>query len=243
MTPNVWDNLSWKYEAAQVRSDSLDSLVEWPAQLRAVGEVQGKSILDVGCGSGRKAHYFALAGAKTVLGMDISESFIVPWQTRDKPANLEFCVGDSAKLLDIPAVNRRKYDLILCFQALALSADRQHLFSSMRRLQPKGGRLVFSTAHPFRYVTLRMERDRLPPAVAYRDDKPFSYPSMWDPSVITSDATPMISVVVNLLISSGYRLDRLSEPGLSEEQRIQFPQKSEWMDKYFGILLYEATAI
>src|SRR4030042_3027859 len=43
---------------------------------KKVGELKGKTVLDVGCGSGRYALEFALRGAKNVMGMDFAQGMI-----------------------------------------------------------------------------------------------------------------------------------------------------------------------
>lgn len=49
-----WIELASDYELARAREDSLDRLVEWPTQRDLLGDVTGRSVLDVGCGNGGK---------------------------------------------------------------------------------------------------------------------------------------------------------------------------------------------
>ena len=49
-----WADLASGYEQARAREDSLDRLVEWPAQRDMLGDVTGLSVLDAGCGNGAK---------------------------------------------------------------------------------------------------------------------------------------------------------------------------------------------
>lgn len=53
-TSQAWRGLASDYELARAREDSLDRLVEWPAQRNLLGDVLGRSVLDVGCGNGAK---------------------------------------------------------------------------------------------------------------------------------------------------------------------------------------------
>lgn len=50
-----WLDLAQDYELARTRDDSLDRLVEWPAQREVLGDVTGLSVLDLGCGNGGQA--------------------------------------------------------------------------------------------------------------------------------------------------------------------------------------------
>lgn len=238
-----WEELSTKYEALSVRADSLDTLLDWPAQLQAVGDVIGKRILDIGCGSGRKALHFALAGAAAVTGVDISESFISQWKSREMPPNLKFCVGDLSRLFQVEALSGQKFDIAVCFQAIGYSENLSEAIAAIRDFVCDGGRFFLTTAHPFRYVVEKMEREKLAPASAYRDEGVYSYPSTWDPSITVSHRKPMISTHINALLSNGFRLDRISEPDLSDEHKSAYPHKAEWMATYFGTMVYEATAI
>ena len=49
-----WLELAPDYERARTREESLDRLVEWPAQRELLGDVAGRSVLDLGCGNGGK---------------------------------------------------------------------------------------------------------------------------------------------------------------------------------------------
>ena len=39
------------YERARSREYSLDRLVEWPTQRECLGDITGRSVLDLGCGN------------------------------------------------------------------------------------------------------------------------------------------------------------------------------------------------
>ena len=64
LAAQTWENLAQVY--ATSRQLSADLLIEWPAQLKLCDNFQDKRILDVGCGTGVKARYFAEHGAMQV---------------------------------------------------------------------------------------------------------------------------------------------------------------------------------
>ena len=64
------------YERARSKEDSLDRLVEWPAQRDVLGDVAGRSVLDVGCGNGGKLAELMADGAAASVGIDVSGNFL-----------------------------------------------------------------------------------------------------------------------------------------------------------------------
>ncbi len=238
-----WENLADTYEDLQVKEDSLDALVEFPAQRALIGDLKGKRVLDIGCGSGRKALAFALAGAKSVLAIDKSERFISKWAARDKPENLQFALGDVSFLGEAPELFGQKFDVVTCLQAIYYSSNLSKTLADIRGLLELGGVLVVTTPHPFRFVREKMDRFNLSASEAYREESPYSFPALWDSSVTLTHATPTFSTFINSLIAAGFAIEQLVEPDLSEEQKEKFPHKKEWMDNYLGMVAYRCVAV
>jgi SAM-dependent methyltransferase len=91
-----WPSLSSGFEQARAREDSLDRLVEWPAQRALLGDVTGLAVLDAGCGNGAKIAQLASEGAGASVGVDISGNFITP------PPGVELIEGDLSDLAAVP---------------------------------------------------------------------------------------------------------------------------------------------
>jgi len=226
-----------------VKEDSFDTLLDYPAQLKAVGNVEARSILDLGCGSGRKAFNFAISGAKKVVGIDISSSFIDMWNEREKPSNLFFYQGNLSSLEDVQEISNEEFDLVTCFQVIGYSSNLNGTIAFIRSHLILGGRFVLTTAHPFRFAIEKNEKEGIPPGEAYRDESWYTYPSTWDSNIIVSHRKPMISTCINTMLSNGFRLDSMSEPDLTKDQKAKYPHKAEWLAKYVGTVVYELTAI
>ena len=150
-----WDALAQVY--ANSRQVSADRMIEWPAQLRMWRIFQAKHVLDVGCGTGDKARYFAEHGAASVVGVDPCRGFAQNWADHAASPTLSFSVGSFETLDTLPEVASRKYDLIVCFQALMYSANIAGTVMILRSLLVGRGDLVISVPHPFRFAILRNE--------------------------------------------------------------------------------------
>src|SRR4051812_29388843 len=107
-----WLELSPDYERARAREDSLDRLVEGPAQRELLGDVTGRSVLDVGCGNGGKLVELVGDGATASVGVDLSGNFL-----NDPPPGLEFIRGDLSELDSLPGLAGRRFDRILFLQS------------------------------------------------------------------------------------------------------------------------------
>jgi len=136
----VWDELAGAY--ASSRQVSADQLIEWPAQLRMVGDPAGLDILDVGCGTGEKARYFAETGAKSVVGVDPSAGFSEYWANHAGLEGLTFIRGGFEDMCSLPVLQGRNFDLIVCFQALMYSHNISETVRVLASFLKPGGALA-----------------------------------------------------------------------------------------------------
>jgi glycine/sarcosine N-methyltransferase len=80
-------------------------MIAWPARIererplfeRVFRDVPEKSILDLGCGTGEHARFFASLGFR-VLGVDASESMLEKARDAENPESVSFVLGDMTNL-------------------------------------------------------------------------------------------------------------------------------------------------
>lgn len=233
-----WNELAPAY--ASSRQVSADLLIEWPAQLKMSSPFQGKRVLDVGCGTGDKARFFAENGAASVLGVDPSPGFSSHWKAHASCPNLAFALGDFESLAILPAVASKPYDLVVSFQALMYATDLAQAVKALRGALNSGGDLVISVPHPFRFAVLRNEIEGWGHGYAYQQTSPYRYPSPWKADVFLEHAMPRISDYVNAIVKVGLRIVAVDEPAATEELRQIAPEKAAWMERYVGIIIFRA---
>jgi ubiquinone/menaquinone biosynthesis C-methylase UbiE len=109
-----------------------------------MGDVQGRRILDAGCGEGYLSRHYAQKDAE-VTGVDISPTLINEARRRSKGFDISFTIGDICQLEQL---ENGYFDIVLCNLVL-LNVDclEASLLEFNRVLRP-GGFLVFSVVHP-----------------------------------------------------------------------------------------------
>lgn len=234
----TWDALAPAFAAS--RQVSADQLIEWPAQRELAGDVQGKHILDLGCGTGDKARFFAEHGAASVLGIDASSGYAAHWREHAACPRLRLLQAGFDQIASLPDVAAAPLDLIVSFQALMYARDLVSTVRTIAALLRPGGAFVFSVPHPFRFAILRNEIEGWGHGFAYQQTAPYVYPSPWNPALSLEHAMPRVSDYLNALVSAGLRLTASREPAVSDDFRQASPEKAAWMDRYVGILLLRA---
>lgn len=235
----AWNKLAEHYETSRLRADSLDTLIEFAAQIEFTGDVTGKSLLDVGCGSGAKALYFATKGSEQVLGLDVSDTFIDAWKEREMPENLRLVRGDINALDDVQELAGARFDVILCLQVINYATDRTAVLTAMSDLLAPGGRIILQTPSPIRFAVEKSERFGMPLGAAYMSGGSYSYPSGWYPDVVLLHQTPRVSDMLTSFATADLFISRCWEPDMPEDVRKEYPVKGAWWDKHGGIVLYE----
>ena len=241
-TAATWKALADSYETARTRPDSFDVLMEFPAQPSLIGDVAGKRILDLACGSGAKAIYLARQGAGEVVGVDISETFIEAVAGLQPPPKTRFLRGDISRLDEIEGLSGR-FDVVLLLNALGYADDELLTLRAIRRLVADDGAFILARAHPVRFAVERSESTGVDLGAAYHDRSPFSYTSSWDGRTTLTHRAATFGDTVNRLVDAGFWIDRVLEPTLTEEQARRFPHKQAWLDRYAGTLIVRARPL
>ncbi|MGK2947567.1 MAG: class I SAM-dependent methyltransferase [Acidimicrobiales bacterium] len=229
-----WRDLAPDYERARSREDSLDRLVEWPAQRRLLGDVRGLSVLDVGCGSGSKLAELVGDGAGSSVGIDVSGGF-----PDTPPDGLEFVRGDFNDMDSMPAVANRTFDRVLFLQSFGYAKDPVRVLRLARERLSAEGFILLTRTQPIRYAVERAERNGTSLGEEYFSGGSFSYTSGWNQEIALTKRAYTISDLLNTFSAAGLWIEVAEEPQLSEDARRHFPHKQAWMNQHLGILVFK----
>ena len=232
-----WLKLAPDYERARAKEDSLDRLVEWPAQRELLGDVSGRSVLDVGCGNGAKLAELVAAGATASVGVDISGNF-----PSAQPPDLQFIQGDLSELDSLPGLAGRRFDRILFLQSFGYARDRVRTLRAARAMLADDGFILLTKTQPIRYAVERAEQNGTSLGEEYFSTSSFSCVSHWNDQITLTKRPYTISDLINAFSAAGLWIETAIEPQLSDDARRRYPHKQAWMNKYMGILIFKLRA-
>ncbi len=146
MTNYNEDHVAEQYSKA--KEQPWRSRIECYSLLKRLGNLQGKTVLDLACGEGYYTRKLRQAGAAKVAGLDISERMIELARAQEAadPLGIEYRVEDARTV-----VPQQGFDLACAAWLLVYAHDRAELACMCQglasRLRP-GGRVVTLLTNP-----------------------------------------------------------------------------------------------
>lgn len=212
----------WIETDQAIRTGMLDAWV-----LDALGDVSGKTVIDIGSGEGRFCRLLASLGA-TVTGIDITEALIE--RARELGgAGQTYMVGDAE---DLAGVEDDSFDLAVSYIVLVDLLDYRRSIGEAYRVLKPGGRFVVCNVHPMRTANtggwVKQGRRRLfYPVNRYSDEGPREF-EWWGKGFINMHRT--LSSHVSAFLEEGFVLRGLDEPTPSAEQLAEHPNFEDEFD-------------
>jgi len=198
---------------AEIYDEEVNPLVmiEESEVARALGDVAGRAILDVGCGTGRHAVRLANAGAK-VTGIDFSEGMLDKARAKPGAAAVRFVHQDASGMLPFEP---RSFDRVISCLVVDHVRDLAGFFGELRRVCRDDGFIVVSVMHPAMMLK----------GVQARFHDPRTGARVFPESVANQ-----ISDYVMGALAASLRIARLSEHSVGEDLVARAPRA----EKYLG---------
>jgi ubiquinone/menaquinone biosynthesis C-methylase UbiE len=189
-------------------------------ELKLLGELAGKRVLELGCGGGQCTVAFALRGARAT-GIDFAAGQLefARKLAAEHGVDVEFVQHDVRDLSPIDAASQ---DIVFSAFALMYLEDRPAVFREVLRVLRPGGVFAFSVDHPlFRKVDLETLRI----VESYHETGPA------EDDLGALGATTMYryrpSDLHNALVDAGFVVERLIEPD-SRKRYAHDPWFGRW---------------
>jgi SAM-dependent methyltransferase len=159
----AWDRCSAAYQAAAglpVTTATYGPDIPTETELRLLGDLKGKRVLDLGCGGAQASVSFAKAGA-TAIGVDFSAEQLAHGRRLcdAEEVRVELRQGD---LADLAFLRADSIDVVFSANAFNYVEDLNRVLRQVHRVLKVGAPLVFSLPHPAYGV---LDDDATPPAL------------------------------------------------------------------------------
>lgn len=197
------------------------------------GDVSGKKLLEIGCGSGQSLQYLGERNASELWGMDLSENQI------EKTKQLLTSHGLSAKLISSPmeeecGIPEDYFDFVYSIYAIGWTTDLEGTFRRIGSYLKKDGVFIFSWSHPV-HKCVAAENDRLIFKKCYFDESWYSV-TLGESTLTLSDRK--LSTYVNTLAKAGFMIEQLieeSDDDIMQSRNSDFANKAKMLPVTFVI--------
>lgn len=188
---------------------------EWPSFQQLLPPLNGKAVLDLGCGYGWHCRYAAAQGASRVLGIDASKKMLAQARKLTKAPQVTYQQADIATFQP-----KDRYDLALSSLVLHYIADLLPVYRMVFAALRPGGVFQFTIEHPIFTAEGHQEW------VLDEAGQPTYWPvdHYFTEGTRTADFlnTPVtkyhhtLTTIINGLISVGFTITAVAEPAATE---------------------------
>ncbi len=146
MAQNIYDDAKFLagYSEFPRSRDGLEATSEWPALRALLPDIAGKRVVDLGCGFGQLSRWLGDAGARSVLGIDLSEKMLARAVVETSNPTVTYLRAN----LDELVLEPQSADLVVSSMALHYVEDFGRIAEMLFDALAPGGQLVFSVEHP-----------------------------------------------------------------------------------------------
>ena len=241
MEQNVYDNEDFYNGYHDLRNSkvipSANDLIEIPQFFDLIGDVKDKKILDLGCGAGGHDRKLIELGAKSVLGIDISNNMIEEARNSTNSDKISYKVLSMSNLEEI----HERFDLVVSSLAIHYVKDYDSLCKKVYNLLNDGGEFIFSCGHPMDSAVILNNIEK---RYLIIDGKKYFLLSDYNNEGIRKTHWIIdnvetyhrnISHYINGLIEAGFTIERVNESYATEEAIKLKPKFIEQRDHSYFI--------
>lgn len=230
---NIYDNETFfgEYRKLREREVNANNLFELPTLFSLLPDLEGKKVLDLGCGSGERCIDYLKKGAASVTGVDISEKMLAIAEAENNDPRITYL---KMPMEEIGAIDD-EFDVVISSLAFHYVEDFGGVVANVYRLLRDGGIFLFSQEHPLATCYSgkgdRWTRDENGKKL-YANIAEYCVERRNDSTWFVEGVQRyhrMFSTIVNTLCDAGFRILKMAEPYPTEELVKKYP---EYYDLY-----------
>ncbi len=219
-----WDNTANQWFGVTALP-KLGCLIPSEEDLHLFGNVSGKKVLEIGCGSGHSLKYLGDRNVAELWGLDMSTK-----QLENATSYLKDC-GYEAHLFNSPmevnpGLPENYFDIVYSIYAIGWTTDLQKTFDLIASYLKKSGIFIFSWDHPVMRC-MEIEGDNLVVKSSYYDENLVTFEKY---SFDASFGKRKISTYINALSRAGFVIEEMIE----ETDKKTLESESKVEQKYYS---------
>ncbi|MBQ8388699.1 MAG: class I SAM-dependent methyltransferase [Clostridia bacterium] len=231
---NIYDNATFfeGYRNLREKENNANNLFEIPALLSLLPELDGKKVLDLGCGFGDHCRLFAEMGAEKVIGIDISSKMLDVARKENADPRIEYI---NMPIESIDKLNG-SFDIAVSSLAFHYIEDFSGAVKNVFDRLSEGGIFVFSQEHPL--VTCHSRGSRW----TKDENGEKLYVNLANYGVEGERETKWFvegvkiyhrtfSLIINTLTEAGFTVEKMIEPRPSPELLEKHPEHKDLFHK------------
>lgn len=232
-----WNTMAAAYEEFGTAEDSYSYNIEWRCIRKLLPELKGKSVLDIGCGTGIFTFLLEAFEPERLVGIDLSEKMlaIAKKKADSQRSKAEFICGDAADIREKIDV---QFDFIFSSTTTHYIKNLKAMFAGIADCLKEDGRCILSVIHPVYSAMYPVEHGGTFPEddewqVRYLDQSIRAYIQPW---IEYNDAFEnhlsvsyhhLFGDYVNAAVSAGLKICGVHEPMPPENWKTEFPGRYE----------------
>ncbi len=146
MKQNKYDDKTFfdKYSNMDRSKKGLEGAGEWHELKKLLPDFEGKRVLDLGCGFGWHCRFAMENGAKSVIGVDISQKMLSEARNKTKSEYIQY-ICMPIEDIDFPD---NSFDVIISSLVFHYIQSFEDILNKINKCLSKDGEFVFSVEHP-----------------------------------------------------------------------------------------------
>ncbi len=223
LNKRTWDAVAQKYFGRT-------ALPEWDVfavekdNKSLLGDIEGKTFVEIACGSGHSIDYLIQNGAVKVYALDLSHTQIEFARETNTQAIKDGKVFLFEQAMEKPIPLPEQVDVVFSIYGIGWTVDIDALLSNVNAYLQPHGKFVWSWEHPI-YPTTQYQDGKFVVTQSYHDEQ-LIHEKSWGTDEGRHTATRKISTWYNALRKHGFDVLQILEPMPYEfEDRHQNPEK------------------
>ena len=200
-------------------------------ELHLFDTIEGKKVLDIGCGSGHSLAYMEEQGAAELWGVDFSDRQIETAEKTLKGLQAHLHCAAMEEDIDLP---KAYFDMVYSVYAIGWTTDLESTFNLIYSYLKPGGSFLFSWDHPL-YAHLQSENGMISLKGSYQEEGMTRYENFKGEDAPIVIPKRKFSTYLNSLIQAGFTIEEVVETDVPSQLK---DAEAEVSDRYYS--LYKA---